>query len=162
VDYSQPRTPPVAPMSRRRVLRVALGAAALFLLQGCRSSSSSKELNKSKRELRRTLDELAQDEPERSRLAKIAEKIIDAVAELLEENEAFLSSFHGQSVNPDVTADELRETVTAFEARRKRLRDAALRAQDELRAELTAEEWAEAVAVLNRKAAIAAQPPWED
>ena len=162
MELPQGHTPPVTPLSRRRVLRVALGAAALFLLQGCRTSRSITELNESKRDLRRTLDGLAQDNEERSRLASIAERIIDAVTELLEESQAFLSRFHNESIDPDVTADELRETVKAFEARRKTLSNAALRAQDELRAELTAEEWAEAATVLNRKAAVVTRPPGDD
>jgi hypothetical protein len=162
MEDSRTHAPPAAALSRRRALRISAAAAALFLLEGCRTSRSTQELKEAERDLRRTLDELAQGEQEKARLSSIAERITDAVTELHEENEAFLSRFHNLSIDPDVSADDLVETVNAFEVRRKTLRDATLRAQDDLRAELTAGEWAEAVAVLNQKAAVITRPPWED
>ena len=156
--------PPVADpvLSRRQALRMALAASALLVLEGCGTLRRS-DLDKARRDLRRTLDELAKDDPREDVLRSIAQRIADTAVELYEESEAFLSRFDKQSKDRDVSAEELRDTVNRFERRRGQLRAKVLEAQDDLRSELTPEEWAVAIQALNQKAgAVLSRLPAEE
>ena len=53
---------------------------------------------------------------------------------------------------PEVSSAELKRMGSEYQARRITLRNDLLRLQDELRAELTAEEWDDVIDALNTKA----------
>ncbi len=149
-------------LGRRQALRMALAASALLVLEGCGTLRRS-DLDKARRDLRRTLDELGKGDPREDALRSIGQRIVDAAFELYDENGAFLKRFDKQSKDREVSADQLQETVNRFERRRAQLRSKGLEAQDDLRRELTPEEWAQAVQVLNRKAeAISSGLPEEE
>ena len=137
-------------LSRRQALRMALATSALLVLEGCGTLRRS-ELDQARRDLVHTIAELA-DDPREDALRSAAEHIVDAALELYDENEAFIKRFDKQSKDRDVSADQLQNTVNRFELRRGELRRNVLEAQDDLRRELTREEWAQAVQALNRKA----------
>ena len=149
-------------LGRRQALRMALEASAILVLEGCGTLRRS-DLDKARRALPHTIAELAKDDPREDAFRSIGERIVDAAFELYDENGAFLKRFDKQSKDREVSADQLQETVNRFERRRAQLRSKGLEAQDDLRRELTPEEWAQAVQVLNRKAgAISSGLPEEE
>jgi len=131
MDVMDPITSPVAgpiekaaksTVSRREFIRASLGAAALLALGGCATFRRSSDLDKAYSNLQGTLDDLTDDEVRQSRLASIARRI----------------------------ENRCREVVESFAARRTKQRNELFVLQDELRRELTEEEWASAVEALNK------------
>lgn len=150
--------PAVEPeLSRRQALRMALATSALLVLEGCGTLRRS-DLDKARRDLLHTIAELAKDDEREDVLRSIGQRIADAAFELYDESEAFIERFDKQSKDRDISADQIQNTVNRFELRRVELRRNVLEAQDDLRRELTREEWAQAVQALNRKAK-AVSPP---
>ena len=70
----------------------------------------------------------------------------------MEDHLEFQGNFDTLSILPEVSSADLKRLGSEYQARRITLRNDLLRLQDELRAELTAEEWAEVVDALNKKA----------
>ena len=141
-----------AGVTRRDILRISLAASAMFAIGACRSSSSHKEIDKANKELRKTLDRIAQNDVVRTELASIARGIEARAREMVTAHREFLTDFDSLTVKADVTAEQLQRKADRFQTRRLELRNSLLRLQGELRAELNAEEWAEVVDALNKKA----------
>ena len=159
MDVMDPITSPVAgpiekaaksTVSRREFIRAGLGAAALLALGGCATFRRSSDLDKAYSNLQGTLDDLTDDEVRQSRLASIARRIENRCRELTEEHEEFRDRFHSLSRKRNTTTAELDEVVESFAARRTKQRNELFVLQDELRRELTEEEWALAVEALNQ------------
>ncbi len=147
-------------VSRRQAIRIGLATASLLVLSSCQSpKGSGADLDKAHRSLRRTLDNIAGDDNQQARLASIARRIENRSRELVEEHDEFRARFDALSRDRDTTAAELDELVSEIAGRRTAQRNELLHLQDELRAELTAEEWAEAVKVLTQTKHAIARPP---
>ena len=147
-------------VSRREALRVGLAAASLLVLWGCQSSKGSRaDLDKAHRSLRRTLDNIAEDDHRQARLASIARRIENRSKELVEEHDEFRARFDALSRDRETTEAQLEELVSAFGSRRTSQRNDLMHLQDELRAELTAEEWVQAVESLTQTQQAYARPP---
>ena len=144
-------------ISRRDALRVGATAAALAVVASCASFRKS-DLDKANRDLSRALDELAQGAAQEGKLASIARRIGNRSRELVEEHEEFEERFIALSNDRSVPEDELDSLNSEFSERRTQHRDELLRLQDELRGELTAEQWGEAVKVLNETQTATARP----
>jgi len=147
-------------VSRREAMRVGLAAASLLVVWGCQSLKGSRaDLDKAHRSLRRTLDNIAEDDHRQARLASIARRIENRSRELVEEYDEFRASFDALSRDRETTQTQLQELVSVFTDRRTTQRNSLLYLQDELRAELTSEEWDQAVeALLETKRALARPP----
>jgi chromosome segregation ATPase len=137
-------------VNRREFIRAGLGAAALLALGGCATFRRSSDLDKAYSNLQETLDDLTDDEVRQSRLASIARRIENRCRELIQEHEEFRDRFHSLSRKRNTTTAELDEVVESFAARRTKQRNELFLIQDELRQELTEEEWASAVEALNK------------
>jgi len=142
--------PAKSTVNRREFIRAGLGAAALLALGGCATFRRSSDLDKAYSNLQETLDNLTDDEVRQSRLASIARRIENRCQELTQEHEEFRDRFHSLSRNRDTTSAELDKVVEGFSARRTKQRHELFLIQDELRKELTEEEWALAVQALNQ------------
>ena len=142
-------------VSRRDALRISVAAAAMLVIGGCKSSGSSKEIDAASKDLGKALDKIASDDAERAELASIARRIQVGAREMLDDYRDFQGQFDTLSAMRDTTSDKLLDVARKYQARRMKLRNGLFRLQDELRSALTAEEWAEVVAILNRKAAAA-------
>jgi hypothetical protein len=138
-------------MTRRDAVRVSLVTAATLVVTGCLSPErSGPDLASAQRQLKRALDDVADDEVARTRLYSIAEQIERRARQLVEEHEAFLVRFDELSRNRGTTESELMDLVDSVAVRqRTALRDDLLRLQDELRAEVTRDDWAIVAEVLN-------------
>ena len=145
-------------VSRRDILRVGLATASLLLLSGCQSASKT-DLDNANRSLRRTLDDIAGDDHQEARLASIARRIQNRSRDLVEEHDEFRARFDALTRDRDTTDARLDELIGDFAERRTAHRNELLHLQDELRAELTAEQWAEAVEALTRTKRAIARPP---
>jgi chromosome segregation ATPase len=135
-------------VSRRAFVRAGLAAAALVALGGCSMFRRSSDLDTAYSDLQKTLDNLTEDEVRQSRLASIARRIENRCQELTQEHDEFRDRFDSLSRNRDTTSAELVEVVEGFAARRTTQRNELFRLQDELRRELTEEEWDLAVDAL--------------
>ena len=135
-------------VSRRAFVRAGLAAAALVALGGCSMFRRSSDLDTAYSDLQETLDKLTEDEVRQSRLASIARRIENRCQELTQEHDEFRDRFDLLSRNRDTTSADLVEVVEGFAARRKTQRNELFRLQDELRRELTEEEWDLAVDAL--------------
>ena len=139
-------------VTRRDALRISLAAASLLVIGGCRSTGSTKQLDKANKDLGKALDQVADNDVQQKELASIARRIHVKVREMIEDHREFRTDFDTLSAKRGVKSEELLRIGREFQKRRVAWRDAVLRLQDELRAAVTAEEWNEVVAVLNRKA----------
>ncbi len=148
-------------VSRRDALRVSLASAALLVVAGCQAGGRSKQLESASEELRRTIKGMSENDVERVRLASIARRLEARSRELLVDYREFQADFDTLSINRDVSSSELSRMTDEYQARRIAGRNDLLRLQDDLRAELTADEWDEVVDVLNRKAQSIARTPLE-
>ena len=138
-------------ISRRETLRITLAASALLLVAGCgvfRKSDS--DLDKAFSKLRATLDEIAANPDQQERLIAIAGQIETACRALINEHDAFVEQFEGDARLRDTSSSVLEQVVEGFAERRTEHRNQLLVLQDELRAELTAQEWTTAVKALNQ------------
>lgn len=139
-------------LSRREALRISLASSALLLITGCSSlRKSESEQDKAFRKLRSTLDSLAGDTEQQARLISIAERIERTSRDLIIEHDDFLEQFEGAARKRETESATLATIVAGFDKRRARQRNDLLQIQDELRAELTEQEWALAIEALNRK-----------
>ena len=147
-------------VSRREVIRVGLAAASLLDLWSCQSTKGSQaDLVKAHRNLRSTLDHMTEDELREARLASIARRIENRSMELVEEHDEFRDMFDALVRDRGTTQMQLKELISAFGRRRTEQRNGLLQVQDELRAELTPEEWTEAVEVLTQTKRALVRPP---
>ena len=138
-------------VSRRDAIRISLAAASLLIVAGCQSNSA-KALESATRDLRKTLDGMAANDVQSARLASISRRLESRSRELMEDHLEFQGNFDTLSILPEVSSADLKRLGTAYQARRITLRNDLLRLQDELRVELTAEEWEKVVDALNKKA----------
>ena len=149
-------------VSRRDALRVSLASAALLVVAGCQAGGRSiAQLESASKELRKTIEGMSENDVERVRLASIARRLEARSRELLVDYREFQDDFDTLSINRDVSSSELSRMTDEYQARRIAGRNDLLRLQDDLRAELTADEWDEVVDVLNRKAQSIARTPLE-
>jgi len=137
-------------VSRREALRIALAASAMLLIAGCGMfRKSDSDLDKAFSNLRATLDEIAADADQQEHLIAIAGQIETACRALTDEHDAFVEQFEGDARQRDVSSSALEQVVEGFAERRTEHRNQLLVLQDELRAELTEQEWTLAVEALN-------------
>ena len=148
-------------LSRRAVLRVGVAAASLSLLSGCQVFGAPSELEAARSELVQALEALDRNDAQEVRLMTIARQISSNARVLVDEHDAFLADFDRLTRNRDVSEPDLQRFAELFSARRLAMRDGLLLLQDELRAELTDEEWTRVVAALNKKANAAKIDPLE-
>jgi len=147
-------------VSRREALRTWLATASLLVLSGCQSlKGSGADIEKAHRSLRRTLDDIADGELQEARLASIARRIENRSREFIEEHDEFRAMFDAVSRDRDTTDAQLEDLVGDFARRRTAHRNQLFQLQDELRAELTADEWTEAVEALTQTKQALARPP---
>ena len=138
-------------ISRRDTLRIALAASALLLVSSCGVfRRSDGELDKAFANLRATLDEIASDADQQERLIAIAGQIEQACRALTDEHDTFVAQFEGEARRRDTSSSDLEAVVAGFAERRTKHRNELLGLQDELRAELTEQEWTMAVEALNQ------------
>jgi outer membrane murein-binding lipoprotein Lpp len=138
-------------ISRRETLRITLAASALLLVAGCSMfRKSDSDLDKAFSNLRATLDEIATDTDQQERLIAIAGQIETACRGLTDEHDAFVEQFEGDARQRDISSSALEQVVEGFAERRTEHRNQLLVLQDELRAELTEQEWAMALEALNQ------------
>lgn len=143
-------------LDRRGALRLAVALSCLATVGACRTTGSpAPELESARSELMRALDELERSELEEVRLMTIARAISDGARLVVDEQVAFLVDLDRLLRNRDVAAADIQAFADEFAARRTRVRNDLFRLQDELRAELGADEWARVVVALNRKADVA-------
>ncbi len=138
-------------VSRRDALRISLATASLLIVAGCQSNSA-KALKSANKDLRKTLAGMAANDVQSARLASISRRLESRSRELMEDHLEFQDNFDTLSILPEVSSADLKRLGSEYQARRITLRNDLLRLQDELRAELTAEEWDEVVDALNKKA----------
>ena len=152
-EYNSP------PISRRDALRIGLASAALFAISGCAIFGGSKtDLDKALSTLQKTLEGFGEDEVRQSKLISIARRIENRCRELIQEHEEFSATFEKLSIKRETTSGQLNEFVDGFTTRRTEQRNAILRLQDDLRLELSEEEWIEAVRALNSTQEAMARP----
>ena len=138
-------------ISRRETLRITLAASALLLVAGCGMfRKSESDLDKAFTTLTETLDEIATDTDQQERLIAIAGQIETACRALTNEHDAFVEQFEGDARLSDTSSSALEQVVEGFAERRTEHRNQLLGLQDELRAELTEQEWAMALTALNQ------------
>jgi len=140
-------------VSRRDALRITLAAAAMMVVAGCQTSPGSSELEAANKALRNTLEGMPASKERRARLVAIARRIETQSEAMLDDFRAFYDEFDKASIDRTVSGAELERMGREFQTRRVAQRNEMLELQDELRAELTDEEWQEVVETLNRKAA---------
>jgi len=146
-------------LDRREALRIALATSALLLVSGCGSfRKSESSLDKAYRNLHETLDAIATDDIRQDRLVSIARQIEKHCQELTREHDEYRHQFDALSSKRDTTSSELTELTDGFATRRTAERDELLRIQDELRAELTEQEWTTAVKALDQTREAYARP----
>ena len=140
---------------------IALATAGCFVASSCSlfdgpvGNDSSIALEAASRELFQILDGLDRSAVQEVRLLTIARRIASDARLLIDEQTAFLSDFDRLSRRADVSDSDLLELVDAFAVRRVRVRDELFGLQDQLRAELSTDEWAKVVVALNTKAHVA-------
>jgi hypothetical protein len=138
-------------VSRRQLLRAGLATAVLLVLAGCSSfRGSANDLDKAYRNLQDTLDDIAEDDKQQAQLASIARRINNRCRELIQEHDEYRERFDALSRKHNTDAAELYALTEGFTSRRTKQRNELFRLQDELRRELTEDEWllaAEALAV---------------
>ena len=138
-------------ISRRETLRITLAASALLLIAGCGVlRKSENDLDNAYAALRETLDEIATDKDQQARLIAIAGQIETACQALTNEHDAFVEQFEGDARMRDTSSSVLEQIVEGFAERRTEHRNQLILLQDELRAELTEQEWAMALTALNQ------------
>jgi septal ring factor EnvC (AmiA/AmiB activator) len=148
-----------ASVSRRELLRAGLAAAALLVVAGCTSfRSSPNDLDKAYRNLQDTLDDIAEDDKQQAQLASIARRIGNRCRELTQEHDEFRERFDALSRKRKTDSAELSALTEGFARRRTKQRDELLSLQDELRRELTQDEWILAAEALTVKQAAYARP----
>ena len=140
-----------ATLNRREALRISLASSALLLIAGCSAfRKSESDLDKAFRNLDTTMDSLAADSDQQASLISIAERIEKTCRDLTFEHDAFVEQFEAEAQRRETSSAELEKIVQGFGQRRTSERDQLLRIQDELRAELTEQEWATAVKALDQ------------
>lgn len=138
-------------IDRRDALRISLAASALLLITGCSVfRKSGSDLDNAFTALRETLDEIATDADQQERLIAIAGQIETACRALTNEHDAFVEQFEGDARLRDTNSSALEQVVEGFAERRTKHRNQLLVLQDELRGELTEQEWSTAVEALNQ------------
>jgi arsenate reductase-like glutaredoxin family protein len=141
----------VSTISRREALRIALAASALLLVSSCGMfRKSESDLDNAFATLRYTLDEIATDTDQQERLVEIAGQIEAACRALTNEHDTFVEQFESDARLRDTSSAALEQIVEGFAERRTEHRNQLLELQDELRAELTEQEWTTAVEALNQ------------
>jgi len=138
-------------VSRREALRIALAASALLVVASCgmlRRSQSG--VDKAFMTLRETLDAIATDAGQERQLLAIAEQIETACRDLIDEYDAFIEQFEGHARQRDTGSSALQQVVDGFAVERTKQRNHLLELQDELRSELTEQEWSMVVEALNQ------------
>ena len=149
----------VSTISRRDTLRITLAASALLLVAGCGMfRKSDSDLDKAFSNLTATLDEIATDADQQERLVSIAEQIEAACRALTDEHDAFVEQFEGEARQRDTSSSDLEQVVEKFAADRTEQRNRVLALQEDLRAELTKQEWTVAVEALNQTQEAYARP----
>ena len=139
-------------LSRREVLRVGVASASLFVVSGCSLFGGGSELEEARSELVEALKKLEREQPQEVQLLAIARRIGAESRVMVDEHLASLLDLDGLSRNADVSAAELTTFGKSFRAHRNDVLMDLLRLQDELRAELTDEEWPTVVKAINRHA----------
>ena len=140
-----------AKISRRETLRITLAASALLLVASCGMfRKSESDLDKAFTALRETLDEIATDADQQERLIAVVGQIETACRALTDEHDTFVEQFEGEARQRDTSSSDLEAVVAGFAERRTKHRNELLGLQDELRAELTAQEWTIALEALNQ------------
>jgi hypothetical protein len=138
-------------LNRREALRISLATSALLLIAGYSVfRNSESDLDKAFQNLSTTIDSFAGDADQQARLISIAERIEKSCRDLTSEHDAFIEQFEAEAQRRDTSASVLDEIVEGFGQRRTVERDQLLRIQDELRAELTEQEWTTAVEALDQ------------
>ncbi|MBT8332178.1 MAG: hypothetical protein KJP06_07605 [Deltaproteobacteria bacterium] len=141
-----------AVVNRREFIRVGLMAAAMLAATGCAYLRGSKnDLDTAISDLRKTLDTFEADDARKARLASIGRRIENRCIEFTElylDYRRRLDTLSRQRSTPTAL---LKVLVDDFSTRRKRYRNELLGVQEELRQELTREEWGRAIRVLNSK-----------
>jgi hypothetical protein len=143
-------------ISRREALRIGLATASLLVVSACHSfvpfSGRRSDFDSASADLREKLDEVATNDVERARLASIARRLEAKARELITDHQEFQTNFDTLSIEREVSSTDLQRLGQEFQSRRIALRNDLLRLQDQLRGELTEEEWDQVVTALNRKA----------
>jgi hypothetical protein len=141
-------------LSRRDAIRVGIAAATCFFACGCSAfgGESPSEFEQARRELFQILEGLDKGDVQEVRLLTIARRIGSDAGVLLDEQAAFLSDLDRLCCRADVSGSDLQTLADAFAVRRVQLRNDLFGLQDQLRAELSADEWANVAVALNRKA----------
>ena len=148
-----------ASVSRRKLLRVGLAAAALLVVAGCTSfRGTTNDLDKAYRNLQDTLDGIAEDDKQQAQLASIARRIDNRCRELTQEHDEFRERFDALSRQRKTDSADLYALTDDFVRRRTQQRNELLSLQDELRRELTEDEWILAAEALTAKQAAYARP----
>jgi hypothetical protein len=138
-------------LNRREALRISLASSALLLIAGCSVfKKSESDLDKAFRNLRTTIDSFSADTDQQARLISIAERIEKSCRDLTYEHDTFINLFEAEAQQREISSTVLDEIVEGFGQRRTVERDQLLRIQDELRAELTEQEWKTAVEALDQ------------
>jgi hypothetical protein len=135
-------------VGRRQFLNLA--AASLLLVSGCATFRSGSDLDTYQEELRRLLDDIAENYGEQLRLTSIARRIEIRSHELVAEHQEFVDTLNSLMSTRDVTEVQLMQSVDSYSGRRKWLRNDLLQLQDELHNALAPDEWAEVITILNR------------
>ena len=116
------------------------------------------DLDRAIAELHRVLGGLTDDQAKTERLSEIAEQISVNAKTLVAQQYKFFDEFDNLSRKADTSEGVLLADIEQYQARRTEQRKRLFRLQDELRAELTDEEWQDVAQVLNRKLDAVARP----
>ena len=138
----------MADLNRRQLLRLAV--ASLAVLAGCATARRHSSLDGYHEELRQLLEGFARGPGNETDLASIARRIEMRSAELVAEQQEFYDTLDRQLKAREVTQETLEQTIEGYSSRRALLRNDLLALQDELHEALGAEEWRQALEVLNR------------
>lgn len=139
--YKQPPS-----LERRRVLRLA--AASVLVVGGCANLNRTSDLDASLQDLD-TL--LAQSAPEGAQddVNAIARRIESRARDLATEHREFVNGFDRMLAKHSATEAQLDQLIEIHQRRRTWLRNDLLYLQEELRAALSPQDWAQVAKVLN-------------
>ena len=128
--------------TRREMVVAGVAVAALQLVSGCSTLGfGGSDLDKAYSKLDKALVGMGGGDAREARLASIARRIANRCRELTHEHEEFREQFDTLSRKRETASSELNQLVEGFYARRTKQRNELLHAQDELRKELSHEEW---------------------
>jgi hypothetical protein len=124
----------------------------MLVISGCANLRRGSDLDAYQMELRDLLEGMADDDADEVALLSVAQRISIRSRDLVAEHQEFAASFAALMSERDATEEQLADMVGRHQDRRQWLRDDLLRLQDELRAQIGPDDWADVSAVLNRKA----------